>query len=36
MTRTKAAWDEYLSDLYRGWRNTWANPVDQTAAATTR
>ncbi len=34
MTRTRAEWDSYLDNLYRGWRNTWANPVDQTAPAT--
>ena len=31
LTRTKAEWEAFLSDLYGRWRNTWANPVDQTA-----
>jgi urea transport system substrate-binding protein len=35
LTRTKAEWDAYLSDLYARWRNTWANPVDQTAPVPT-
>jgi len=24
--RPKAAWDQFLDDLYRGWGNRWANP----------
>ncbi len=31
ITRTQEEWETTLSNFYRGWKNTWANPVDQTA-----
>jgi urea transport system substrate-binding protein len=27
LSRSKAEWDRFLLDLYRGWGNAWANPV---------
>ncbi len=34
ITRTIEAWNGMLDDLYKGWNNSWANPVDQTALPT--
>ncbi|HEV8060960.1 MAG TPA: transporter substrate-binding protein, partial [Gemmataceae bacterium] len=34
ITRTIEAWDGMLDDLYKGWKNSWANPIDQTAMPT--
>jgi urea transport system substrate-binding protein len=31
ITRTQEEWDLMLSNFYRGWKNSWANPIDQTA-----
>lgn len=27
--RTEAYWDKFLSDMYKGWGNSWANPKSQ-------
>lgn len=27
--RSRSAWDAFLNDLYAGWGNQWANPVDR-------
>jgi urea transport system substrate-binding protein len=34
ITRTQEEWDNMLNSMYRGWKNSWANPVDQTAQPT--
>jgi urea transport system substrate-binding protein len=28
-SRSKAEWDQFLLNLYRGWGNAWANPVER-------
>ena len=34
-TRSRAQWDQYLSDLYTGWNNSWTNLVPPKARTTT-
>ncbi len=29
--RTQAEWEQFLTDLYTGWGNAWANPGDETS-----
>ena len=36
LTRTQEEWDGMLDAMYKGWKNSWANPVDQTALPTPR
>jgi urea transport system substrate-binding protein len=36
ISRSRAAWDAYLADLYVGWGNSWANPVDSSLANANR
>jgi urea transport system substrate-binding protein len=33
-TRSRAQWDQYLSDLYTGWNNSWTNLVPPKARTT--